>query len=126
MLCFGAIAVVMKPELQVLQQLLPFMGIILVWMGLLWWMPKWSAAKQFKGSPASQGEVTLTASTVGICIKSQQSETNSKWESYVRWVENKNVIVLFTSPLVFLVIPKRAFLEDQLVSFRTLLSENIP
>ncbi len=116
---------VMKPEMQTFQQLVPFVAIVLFWMVVLWGMPKWSAIKQFNGSPASQGEVTLTASAAGIRIKSSQSESNSNWSAYVRWLENKRVIVLFTSPLVFVVVPKRSFSEDQLASFRALLRDNI-
>lgn len=116
---------VMKPEMQMFHQLVPFVAIALFWVGFFWWMPKWSATKQFKGSPASQGQVTLTASTAGVRIKSQQSESNSNWNAYIRWLENKRVIVLFTSPLVFVVIPKQSFSEDQLTSFRALLRDNI-
>lgn len=48
-----------------------------------------------------------------------------EWKSYVRWIETKNEILLYTSPVLFNIVPKRALTSEQLSQLRTLLTQSI-
>jgi len=47
------------------------------------------------------------------------------WDHYIKWIEDDSVFVLFSSPLIFVLIPKRAFDSDQLHQFKETLRQKI-
>ena len=47
------------------------------------------------------------------------------WNHYNKWIEDESVFVLFTSAIIFVLIPKRAFDPKQLVLFREMLHAKI-
>jgi len=48
------------------------------------------------------------------------------WNHYRKWMEDESVFVLLSSAMVFVLIPKRAFDQDQLALFREMLHKKIP
>jgi hypothetical protein len=87
--------------------------------------PRFAAKRQFQGNPAAQLPTTLTTSDEGLHFASSHSSGNASWKMYVRFEETKDNFVLFSSPVVFHPIPKRAFTPEQLTEFRTLLQRHI-
>lgn len=48
-----------------------------------------------------------------------------EWKNYVRWLETKDLVLLYSSPMAWGIVPKRAFDESQLTEFRALLTQNV-
>ena len=51
----------------------------------------------------------LTASDTGILLQDELTETNCKWQAFVKKQENKDYYFLFFNALQAIVIPKRVF-----------------
>jgi hypothetical protein len=91
-----------------------------------WLCPYYLARKQFTGSPSAKLTINLEASEDRLHFKTEESDSSASWRSFVKWRERKSVFVLFTSPVVFFVFPKRAFTAEQIEEFREMLKRNIP
>jgi hypothetical protein len=113
----------MKPELEqsIKQQSLPFVAIIGFWVLAYFTLPAYAARKQFSGAPSLRGVRKLSASEEGVAFASQLTEGTTAWSTYVKWLENDKVFALMSSNTAMVVIPKRAFSEQQAEEFRRLL-----
>jgi hypothetical protein len=102
-----------------------FLGFV-VFPYIQWGAPYFSARRQFRNSPSSQGKITLEVQDAGLRFRSATTDGSVSWKNYIRWIEDKYVFVLFPSPVIFVVVPKRAFAADQLGWFRETLREQVP
>jgi hypothetical protein len=59
-------------------------------------------------------------------FRSPSTDASVSWKNYIKWIEDECVFVLLSSPLLFILIPKRAFDADQLALFRNTLRQKIP
>lgn len=102
----------------------------LVSIGLLlfaqWGSPYFNARRQFRNTPSAQGLITLKVQDEGLHFHSPNTDASVSWEHYIKWIENGSIFVLFSSPLIFVIIPKRAFDADQLPRFKDILRKKIP
>jgi len=103
----------------------------LVVLAVLWWLLArfgiyLSAKKQFRGSPGSQVPINLVILEEGLRFKTSLSDSTTSWKSFIKYSENSEVFVIRPSPVIFNVIPKRAFTEDQIRVFRETLQRNMP
>jgi hypothetical protein len=79
-----------------------------------------------KTSPdLSVSEKTLIADNDGIKATTATTSSSVNWSVFKKWIENSNYIFLHYNNLRFAIIPKRAFTNEQLTEFKTLLSEKI-
>ncbi len=104
---------------------IPALVASVVWFAVLVLNPKWAAKKQFKGSPSAGDPIQLRVSEEGFEVKSQFAEGKSAWNMVVGWVELETSFVLFRSPVIFFVYPKRAFTAEQASEFRSLLQKHV-
>jgi YcxB-like protein len=91
----------------------------------LWILPWWAARLLFHKRPSIQGPQTLTVDATGAYWHWDSGSSALAWSNFIRWHEDKNGFVLYTSPATFNIVPKRAFSEAELKEFRRLLSREI-
>lgn len=103
----------------------PLAVLAVLWLLVFLVFPHFNARKQFQNSPSSQGTIRLEADDKGIHVISAITDTKTEWTAYVRWLEGSEVFAVMSSPVVFMVIPKRAFTPEQLTLFRELLRTKI-
>ncbi|MGC2248940.1 MAG: YcxB family protein [Terriglobales bacterium] len=64
-------------------------------------------------------------SETGIDSSSPTGSTQSTWSAYTRYVESRNLFLLYQAPHVFSLLPKRAFAPGEEESFRGLLNAKL-
>jgi hypothetical protein len=87
-------------------------------------VPLWrrsAVRKQFEGNPSTKGLITLAVSESEIRLRSHHTDSSATWSSFVMWSEGKSVFAIMVSPVIYYVVPKRAFSADQLIEFQELL-----
>jgi len=114
-----------KPSVQAAKALLPFLGLLAVWIAILWILPRWAMRRQFLQQPGAHGPRTLTLDAAGAHWRWNGGAGDIEWKNYIRSVEGKNQILFYTSPACFNILPKRAVAEEQLRELRDLLKQNI-
>lgn len=87
--------------------------------------PYFNARRQFRNTPSAHGSITLEVQDAGLRFRSASTDASVLWEHYIKWIEGDSVFVLFSSPLIFVLIPKRAFDSDQLRQFKETLRQKI-
>jgi hypothetical protein len=96
-----------------------------LWFSFMLLAPRYSARRQFRGSPSAQSPMTLGMSDAGLEIHSVHSDSKASWSAFVDWAETKSLFVILPQPRIYIPIPKRAFSEEQIVEFREILRRNI-
>lgn len=123
---FLALGLIIRPSAQDTKNLMPFFGLILMWFGLLWGLPRWNARRQFLKQPGAQGKRSVFFDGSGIHWRWNGGSADVTWKNYVRSLEGKKQFLLYTSPACFNIIPKRALTLEGLLELRALLKQNIP
>jgi hypothetical protein len=106
--------------------LFPFFGLVILWLAIIAALPSWSARRQFLKQPGARGGRTVVFDGTGAHWKWNEGSSDIEWKNYVRLVEGKNQILLYSSPACFNIIPKRAIGEAELSEVRNLLKQKIP
>jgi hypothetical protein len=110
-------------------QTLKISGAILLfaalWFSFMLLAPRYSARRQFRGSPTAQSPMTLGITDAGLEIHSAHSDSKVAWSAFVAWAESKSLFVILPQPRIYIPIPKRAFTEEQVSEFREILRRNI-
>lgn len=121
-LVFGLIV---KPDAQRAKTLTPYFVFAFLWIGFTRGLPRWNARKQFFKQPGAQGPRSAMVDAAGVHWRWNGGSADVAWKNYVRAVEGKNQILLYTSPVCFNIIPKRALTQEGLVELQGLLKQNI-
>ncbi|HKM47341.1 MAG TPA: YcxB family protein [Terriglobales bacterium] len=121
----GGALLLPAPHSNAFQNLLPLIGLCILWLFMLWVSPYLHARSQFRGSPSAKTPTTLEAAESGIHFRSQYTDSKLAWPTFVGWAEEKTVFALLPNPKIFIAIPKRAFSLDQLTEFREMLRKNV-
>jgi hypothetical protein len=87
--------------------------------------PWWKARNQFRKQPSAHGQITMVLDEAGVHLRWDGSTSDLAWKNYIRWVEGKNQFLLYQSPALFNMVPKRALTPEQIVEFRVMLAEHI-
>ena len=82
--------------------------------------------KQLRRSPSAKAPINLTVMEDGLRFYSEYTDSLIRWHSFIRWAEHKGVLALFTAPKFAHAVPKRAFDEPGLESFRSTLNSHLP
>jgi hypothetical protein len=115
-----------KPSVQAARNLLPFFGLVLLWLGILWILPRWLMRRQFSKQPGAHGPRTVLLDASGAHWQWNGGSSDVEWKNYIRSAEGKNQILFYTSPACFNILPKRGLPTEQLNELRDLLKTNIP
>lgn len=122
---FVLLGFVAKPSWEQAKVLLPFLAIVVLWIGVLWFLPAWSMRRQFLRQPGAHGPRTLTVDEAGVHWKWNGGSSDVEWKNYIRFVDGKKQILFYTSPACFNIVPKRALGAEELGSLRGLLEQHI-
>lgn len=118
LLCF-------RPSVLTLTNVGPALGIGLAWLIIMWASPRFSAQRQFRGTPSAQNRISIEVSDSGVNIQSVHTESQAAWSAYVGWAEDKSIFVILPQPRIYIPVPKRAFTSGQLDEFREILRRNV-
>lgn len=105
---------------------------ILPWLVICGAFMVWSLAatsialrRAWRGQPALQLQQTIEIGDAGLVVDDVQSRNEYSWNAFIRFIETRNLFLLFPSSLVFVIIPKRAIAPSELDALRTMLGERI-
>ena len=122
----GLITVILRPQNTATRaDLLPMFIVVAVWGIVLWGGPRLSARSQYRKQPAAQGARTLRTDAAGVHWRWSGGASDVEWKTYMRYVESKRQFLLYLSPAMFNMVPKRALTPEQISEFRMLLAQNI-
>ena len=89
------------------------------------WIP-WQARRVFRKQKSMQRPFELSWDAAGLHAKDGNGEYRHAWSDFVRWREGERLFVLSLSDAMFIMVPKRAFTEQQsLEAFRESVSSRI-
>jgi YcxB-like protein len=115
-----------KPSAQDAKVLMPYFGFVGMWLLIIVFVPRWNIRRQFLQQPAAHGPRHLLLDSLGTHWRWTGGSSDVEWKNYIRWVEGKNQLLVYTSPACFNVIPKRVLADEQLAELRKLLKQHIP
>ena len=118
-------SVLRSPGSELISNVTPLVFLVLLWAFLLWGSPWWLARTQFAKRPSSQGQRTASFDSNGVGWQWNGGSSAMEWQTFIRWMETKNQILLCSSPVECATIPKRSLNSDQLLELRTLLAQKI-
>lgn len=104
---------------------LPLLAFLFIWLFMTWGSPWLVARTQFLKSPSLQGERTALFHDNGVQWNWDGGSSSVEWKTYIRWMETKNDVLLFTSPIQCAIVPKRALNTELLFQLRNLLSKHV-
>lgn|GEM_PF-770499 len=122
----GLVLLAVRPSSQLLSNLVPALALAVMWGGLMWASPWWSARNQFFNQPGAQGPRTMTVDSSGLHWRWNGGSADIEWKNFTRFQETKNQFMLFSSPVCFNIVPKRALTAEQSITFRRLVREKLP
>lgn len=129
MLITGAVITVLgialRPDLEPQKNFLPLVLLAAFWTFIFWGSPWLAARQQFWKQPSAQGPRTMVVDAAGIHWQWNGGSADIEWKNFVRFQETKNQFLLYSSPVLFNVVPKRALTLDQVGAFRQLVTENL-
>jgi hypothetical protein len=129
-LCFlvtwSLISVVRHPGAEkITSSVLPPLAMLFVWAFVMWGSPWRLARMQFSKKPSAQGQRSASLNANGIQWQWDGGTSAVEWKTYIHWMETKNQILIFSSPVQFGIIPKRALQPEEVDELRKLLTDHI-
>jgi hypothetical protein len=118
-------ALVEQPTRQTLSSLTPLFGLSVLWVWVIWVIPWRAARSQFLKQPAAQGPRTILLDATGIHMRWTGGSSDREWKNFIRWVEGRGQVLLYSSPASFSMIPERSLDDTQLSELRAILAQNI-
>ena len=94
-------------------------------LGVYAFYPDYMAKRKFRSDGRIRREMTVEFSGAGVDAQTGETQSQSPWNSFVGYAESSSVFLLFLSPRLFLVFPKRVFELAQIGAFRELLHEKL-
>ncbi len=125
LMAVALLSLLMKPSAEGLMADMPFFLVIGFWIVILLALPRWAARKQFLGQPSAQGPRVLSMTETGVHWTWNGGAADVYWKNFVRSVESENLILLYTSPVCFNILPKRVLTGDELSGVRQMIEQNI-
>ena len=129
-MAFGITAIILvgfllKPSIQAAESLVPFAGVVLLWIAFLWAFPRWNMSRQFHKQPGAHGPLTLLIDDAGAHWRWNGGSSDIAWENYIRWIDGRGQILFYSSPACFNILPKRGLTTEQVKQLQDLLKQNI-
>jgi uncharacterized membrane protein YhaH (DUF805 family) len=84
-------------------------------------------ARMSLGGPVAREQRNISVSPQGVSVESSVFSATYNWTAFTLIKETKDSLLLFTAPIVALILPKRAFSSpDELQQFRSLIRGYFP
>ena len=107
------------------KSLLPFFIAVSIWLFFLFYAPHMGAKEQFRKQPGAQEVVTMSADERGIKWTRDGGSSEAKWSMFIQFIESPNQFLLYSSPVIFHIVPKSVFSTEGGEEFRKLLETHI-
>jgi hypothetical protein len=122
----GVLMLAVEPSRETVQRVLPLFIFVAVWLWFVRWFPSRYARRQFESHAAAQLEQTTEFSESGILTRSAQGgESLIPWKAVRGFVETDRLFVLYVSPTLFVLYPKRVVGDGELQGLRELFARKI-
>lgn len=103
----GLITLAFQHDSQTFLVFLPIFILAALWLLMWWGGPRLGARVQFSKQPSVQGVKTTTLDEKGISWTWDGGSAQVDWRNFYRWQECRTQFLLYTSPVLFNMIPKR-------------------
>jgi hypothetical protein len=121
----GSVLFATEGDTKILTNLGPLFLLLILWAWFMWVSRWWVSRSLFLKQPAVRGTRTVVFDPTGVHHRWDGGSSDVEWKTYVRWHEASNVIMLYTSPLTWTIVPKRALDTAQLIELRALIADNM-
>lgn len=122
----AVVVLIVRPGSEALSNLAPLFLLVGFWALLIWGWPLWTARNQFSKQPSAHGPHTLRVDDAGVHWQWDGGTADIQWKNLIRWQETKTLILLYSSPVCFNLVPKRALTAEDVTQFRAFLADHIP
>jgi len=114
-----------KPSLQAAKSLMPLLVFVVMWIAILWILPRRTMRRQFVKQPGAHGPRTVVLDASGAHWRWDGGSSDVEWKNYIRSAEGKNQILFYTSPACFNLLPKPVLAAEQLTEIQSLVQQNL-
>lgn len=94
-------------------------------LGVQVWRDKFGRRREFPRTELLQGIQAMRFSEAGLQVRGQGLSYEASWDRYKAFLETPHLFIL-SMPPGYTMIPKRAFVPDQLEQFQQMLSKKLP
>ena len=91
----------------------------------LMFLLRFQVRQSFRRDTRLQGQFGAAISDSGIDVSSSTATSKYTWHAFTRYVETKNLFVVYHSSRLFNIFPKHAFSREEAEAFRSLLNEKL-
>ena len=81
--------------------------------------------KLYRNDQRFKDEVTADISEDGVHVVTPSTDSKLIWAAIIRFLESEKIFMFFYAAWTFSVVPKRAFADGELASFRELLHRKV-
>ena len=122
----GAAMYSVSPTRATLMKVVPLWVFAAVWVVIVRVVPARVASRVFREQSAAQVEQVTEFSESGIRTQSADgTESAIRWSQVLKWSEGEGVFLLYLTPRLFVVFPKRVMGAAELKVCRELMTKNI-
>ena len=118
---------ILSAALFYMKQVTPFAFMVssLLWVVLLlnfWFiMPYWV----YKRSPLFKDSLKASFGDFGLNLSNEKGHSEWSWNEFSTWLESPHFFHLYLGERVFLIIPKDAFSDEEVISVRQQIKERV-
>jgi len=121
----GLLLLAVRPNAETIANLVPAFAMTALLAIFFWACPRWVARNQYLKQPGARGPKTVLVDAAGVHSRWNGGSSDVEWKNFIRHLESKRQFLLYLSPYLFQIVPKRALTPEQLAEFRTLLAQNL-
>jgi hypothetical protein len=115
-----------RPNGRTYSNVAPLLGLAFLWGMLMWASPWWLARTLSMKQPSAQGPITLLLDPAGLHWRWNGGVADIEWKNQVGYFEAKKHFLIYSSPVSFHIVPKRALAPEQIRAVGALLAEYLP
>jgi hypothetical protein len=93
--------------------------LFLIWQ-VVW--PLFVLPYQYQKAKLLQGEFSVVADDEGMVVVSEEMQSRTLWKAFTKFVESRQSFLLYLSPNLFVITPKRCLTPEQQEELRGFLS----
>ena len=93
---------------------------------LFTWVYRAEARREFHKQAQLREEVSADFGEQSVAAHSSLGDSTTKWDAYTRFVETEHLFLLYFSPAIYHIVPKRSLPRDGVDEFRNLLCRKLP
>jgi hypothetical protein len=82
-------------------------AVIALWAVIRWLYAPWMANRNYRMQPLAQIHQSFALHPDGLEIRNARGEGKYLWTDFIYWRANKSSVLLYISPMIYLVLPMR-------------------